>query len=309
MQDLKICQNGMMICSTHLKASYCEQECAHSCLSTDDGQEDMSYTSTPTPGTPRQGTPSQVGIEECVRIQYPVRNSFIHYPTSNALPLQRSSSAPGCLGFSQEDTAHTHKSAHVAVDCDCAEKDPAMLLRKAARFEARAQRFRQRSMLVKAQECQTTPLGYQRSPVARRMWGPTVAQVHSEKEEPKTTVMLRNIPNNYTRDKLLALLETEGFLRDCDFVYLPFDFKTKANVGYAFVNFVSHEDAICFMEHFQGFFDWSGNTSTKVAQVNWGDAHHQGRVACNERYRKMMLNCNVPECFKPIFLSRGRPIA
>merc|ERR1719321_875490 len=55
----------------------------------------------------------------------------------------------------------------------------------------------------------------------------------------RTTVMLRNIPNNYTRAKLLELLDKEGFLACYDFIYLPMDFKRNANLGYAFLNLVS----------------------------------------------------------------------
>jgi len=52
-----------------------------------------------------------------------------------------------------------------------------------------------------------------------------------------TTVMLRNIPNKYSREKLAAQLQTDGFGRDVDFIYLPIDFRNKCNVGYAFLNF------------------------------------------------------------------------
>ena len=50
--------------------------------------------------------------------------------------------------------------------------------------------------------------------------------------------MLRNLPNNYTRDMFLSLLDEEGLSELYDFVYLPMDFCRDANLGYAFVNLV-----------------------------------------------------------------------
>merc|ERR1719367_2096902 len=47
-------------------------------------------------------------------------------------------------------------------------------------------------------------------------------------EESRTTVMLRNLPLDHTRDMLLHLLDTKGFAGMYDFIYLPMDFKTRA---------------------------------------------------------------------------------
>merc|ERR1719492_308602 len=55
-------------------------------------------------------------------------------------------------------------------------------------------------------------------------------------ENARTTVMLRNLPDNYTRDMLIDLLETEGFGDAYDFLYLPIDFRTQAAYSYGVVN-------------------------------------------------------------------------
>jgi len=66
-----------------------------------------------------------------------------------------------------------------------------------------------------------------------------------------TTVMLRNIPNKYTREMLVKQLEAD-FGGLFDFLYLPIDFKNKCNVGYSFINF--HTPDICqrFVTQFHG---------------------------------------------------------
>lgn len=116
---------------------------------------------------------------------------------------------------------------------------------------------------------------------------------------PRTTVMLRNLPNNYTRSMLLRLLDDEGFTGEYDFVYLPMDFKTHASLGYAFVNLTSTEQATAFWKKFEGFNKWVVS-SQKVCSVSWS-CPYQGLNAHIERYRNSpVMHEDVPDEYKPM---------
>lgn len=63
-----------------------------------------------------------------------------------------------------------------------------------------------------------------------------------------TTVMMRNLPNKYTQQMLLAELADLGFHLEAhfDFFYLPMDHTNAANLGYCFINFVETSVANSF---------------------------------------------------------------
>eukprot|EP00929_Paragymnodinium_shiwhaense_P026088 TRINITY_DN15588_c0_g2_i3.p1 TRINITY_DN15588_c0_g2~~TRINITY_DN15588_c0_g2_i3.p1 ORF type:complete len:296 (-),score=38.04 TRINITY_DN15588_c0_g2_i3:64-951(-) len=84
--------------------------------------------------------------------------------------------------------------------------------------------------------------------------------------ETDTTIMLRNLPNDYTRDMLTELLDELGFSAQYDFVYLPVDFKRWAGLGYAFINMVSNEAAREVIYKMTGFQSWKRN-SGKVCEA------------------------------------------
>ncbi|CAE7780100.1 ML5 [Symbiodinium sp. CCMP2592] len=122
--------------------------------------------------------------------------------------------------------------------------------------------------------------------------------------ECKTTVMLRNVPNDYTREMLLELLDSQGFAGRYNFAYLPCDFYRDANLGYAFVNLVDRVAVDDIWAAFDGFASWSLPT-TKVCQVRWSSPH-QGFEAHVERYRNspVMHRC-VPDEYKPVIFQLG----
>jgi len=67
-----------------------------------------------------------------------------------------------------------------------------------------------------------------------------------------TTIMLKNIPNKYTREMLVKELRKQGFTGQYDFLYLPTDFANDANPGYCFVDFRTNDIRKTFEKKFDG---------------------------------------------------------
>lgn len=83
-------------------------------------------------------------------------------------------------------------------------------------------------------------------------FGSATESIAEDDAQEFTTVMLRNIPNKYTREWLLRALHNAGFTGMFDFLYLPIDFENRCNVGYAFINFTSVTARLRFEDLFHG---------------------------------------------------------
>jgi len=126
-------------------------------------------------------------------------------------------------------------------------------------------------------------------------------------DEVKTTVMMRNIPNVYTREMLMKLIDDEGFAGCYRLLYLPIDYASRVSVGYAFVDLASPEEAARFRSHFEGFTAWDAG-SQKVCEVRWGSVL-QGVSSHIERYRNSpVMHESVPDEFRPILLVNGKRV-
>jgi RNA recognition motif-containing protein len=123
-------------------------------------------------------------------------------------------------------------------------------------------------------------------------------------EDTRTTLMLRNVPNDYNRDMFLDMLDDECLAGEYDFVYFPMDFHTGSGLGYAFVNFTSHEEALRAWQLLDNFSDWQV-PSTKTCEVRWSTPV-QGYKANVQRYRNSpMMHHQVPDVYKPVVFSNG----
>jgi len=123
-----------------------------------------------------------------------------------------------------------------------------------------------------------------------------------------TTVMLRNLPNKYTRSMLIDLLISEGFGGKFHFVYLPVDFKTQAGLGYAFVDLITPYDAECVRRHFEGFSRWT-MPSDKIMTVSWSHPAQQGMAVHVDRYRNSpVMHETMPDEWKPALFVNGERV-
>lgn len=126
------------------------------------------------------------------------------------------------------------------------------------------------------------------------------------------TVMLRNIPNKYTRTMLLERLEQLNFKGGIDFLYMPIDFANKCNVGYAFVNFRDPYQIPRFLEVFHAVESKTclpGFNSSKVCEVT--AARVQGlnaNVAHIRDSTAMRQLANHPEWQPLVFDENGESI-
>jgi hypothetical protein len=124
---------------------------------------------------------------------------------------------------------------------------------------------------------------------------------------PRTTLLLRNMPNNQTRKVLMEILDREGFQRQYDFLYLPMDFQSRISMGYSFVNFTSESAASRAMAVFEGYTKWR-IPSRKVCGVSWSHPH-QGFEAHVQRYRNSpVMHEDVPDHYKPVILREGQRV-
>lgn len=113
-----------------------------------------------------------------------------------------------------------------------------------------------------------------------------------------TTLMLRNVPNAYDREALMAELANLGFEGSFDFLYLPIDTSTKNNVGYAFVNFCNEEACMNCMNALRGYF-FKGQPYNRRRPAIVSVAHLQGLEANLQHYsRTQVFNARLP-CQRP----------
>jgi len=123
-------------------------------------------------------------------------------------------------------------------------------------------------------------------------------------EDTRTTIMLRNLPREFSRTRLLELLDDKGFAGKYNFVYMPIDFVRQAGLGYAFINLVAPEVVKEFWEAFDGFSNWPVPCE-KVCRVNWSSPH-QGYEEHVQRYRNSpLMHADVPDECRPVLLENG----
>merc|ERR1712050_172367 len=133
--------------------------------------------------------------------------------------------------------------------------------------------------------------------------GPNVERCTKPEEDGRTTVMLRNLPSFFTRDMLIELLESLGLVGKYDFVHLPVDLSRFSCLGFGFVNFRTHYDALQFFKLAHGFRSWHSQSS-KILDVSWSNPL-QGLAAQVQKYRNSnIMHPSVPEQCRPMLFGK-----
>ncbi|KAL4420998.1 hypothetical protein ABPG77_001317 [Micractinium sp. CCAP 211/92] len=127
-----------------------------------------------------------------------------------------------------------------------------------------------------------------------------LAEAESRRPDARRTLMIRNIPNKYTQEMMLSVLQKSGFGGTFDFFYLPIDFRNKCNLGYCFVNFL---DAAVAGRLYRDFHQkrWEEYNSKKVCEVTYGRV--QGREALVSHFRASKFPSDDIE-FMPLVFTR-----
>ena len=117
----------------------------------------------------------------------------------------------------------------------------------------------------------------------------------------KCTLMIRNIPNKYTKELMIKTIDKK-FIGKYDFFYLPIDFKRHCNVGYAFINFID----VCVIQEFYETFHnkkWGMFNSEKICEIAY--ARIQGKIAMEEHFKNSSLMKQPDQKYKP-FICQNR---
>jgi hypothetical protein len=113
------------------------------------------------------------------------------------------------------------------------------------------------------------------------------------------TLMLRHLPLDLTPDELLAKLA--HFIPHIDFYYLPTNFETKNNLGYAFLNFTDRAAA----SEFTAF--WTASGIPEAGEVPIQEARVQGFAENVEKFRNSSVMPMLAVELKPRIFDRGVP--
>ncbi|KAL6846717.1 hypothetical protein ACP4OV_024165 [Aristida adscensionis] len=117
-----------------------------------------------------------------------------------------------------------------------------------------------------------------------------------------TTLMIRNIPNSFTRDRLINIVDQHcaeendaiaangggGVRSEYDFLYVPIDFCTGSNMGFAFVNLTTPDAARRLWRHLHGH-RWEFRLTRKCCAVDC--ASIQGLEALEAHFAASRFAC------------------
>jgi len=118
--------------------------------------------------------------------------------------------------------------------------------------------------------------------VVEEGFSPELSELLRRPDAGQTTVVVRNVPVTCTQQFLLDAWTQLGFAESIDLLYLPMDVRTRMNLRYCFVNFVSEEAAQTFCSKFEG----SSVLTTSLARIqgfasNFLNIRHSTKMSRN----------------------------
>jgi hypothetical protein len=130
----------------------------------------------------------------------------------------------------------------------------------------------------------------------------SAAVVETVDESPQTTIILRNLSKDCTRDAMIQMLQSEGFAGSYDMVHVPVGFQDLTGLGHALINFLDPaiaQDALLHFDQFSGL-----SADAELCQTGWSNV--QGLSAHVKRYRDSpMMHESIPDQFKPAMFKDG----
>ena len=117
--------------------------------------------------------------------------------------------------------------------------------------------------------------------------------------DPRTTVMIKNIPTFISQVELLEKIN-KNYSTAYNFFYLPIDFNKQVNAGFAFINFKSAKLIINFFQEFDTR-PWNFQGSLKkIGFISY--ARIQGFRSICEHFEKSNIMNQVDDKVKPIII-------
>jgi len=125
----------------------------------------------------------------------------------------------------------------------------------------------------------------------------------------RTTLMLRNLPLDLSRDVLLGHLDDAGFAGAYNFVYLPVDFTRRRGLGYALVSACTPEVAEVMLLRLDGHRLSGEGGGDDAWKASWSEPCRSVTEHV-QRYRNSpVMHPNMPDEYKPAIFLDGKRVA
>jgi len=109
------------------------------------------------------------------------------------------------------------------------------------------------------------------------------------KQDTRTTIMIKNIPNKFTREMLISIIDY-NFKGCYDLLIFPQDSNKCKNFGYGFINFI-HTFYIPYFYFLFNQNSWSGTNSQKICELSYSKI--QGKNQLHKHYPAKIIFVNI----------------